>query len=143
MTNGQPHGAKYYAYIVRTVRKHLGISGENLSRILGHTRSYVGCIENGSNKMSLHSYIYMKKVLRGMSTLPGAKVPAVIVHTPYSGQEVKKLRRRLGLTQEKFAGLLGCHYHTVRNWELGRTVMTPKGVCLMDALLRRIGERAR
>ncbi len=33
--------------------------------------------------------------------------------------EVKRLRKRLGLTQSKFAALVGVHLTTVKKWEVG------------------------
>jgi DNA-binding transcriptional regulator YiaG len=33
--------------------------------------------------------------------------------------EVKHLRKRLGLTQSKFAALVGVHLVTVKKWEVG------------------------
>jgi DNA-binding transcriptional regulator YiaG len=39
--------------------------------------------------------------------------------------DVRKLRARLGISQEAFAGRYGLDVRTVRNWEQGRT--TPEG----------------
>ena len=33
--------------------------------------------------------------------------------------EVKRLRKRLGLTQSKFAALVGVHLVSVKKWEIG------------------------
>lgn len=48
------------------------------------------------------------------------------------GQDVVKLRRFVGLSQEKFAAALGISVHTLRNWEQGRR--RPEGPAI--ALLR-------
>jgi len=37
-----------------------------------------------------------------------------------SGEEIKQLRKALGLTQEEFADLLGVQYSTVNRWENGK-----------------------
>ena len=40
--------------------------------------------------------------------------------TRFTSEEVARLRHYLGLTQERFAELLGVHVNTVRDWEQGR-----------------------
>lgn len=49
-----------------------------------------------------------------------------------SGEDVVKLRRFVGLSQQKFAEALGISVHTLRNWEQGRR--RPEGPAI--ALLR-------
>jgi DNA-binding transcriptional regulator YiaG len=41
------------------------------------------------------------------------------------GTDVRRLRKQLGLTQAKFARLLGVHRVTVARWELGAEVKAP------------------
>lgn len=48
----------------------------------------------------------------------------------------KEIRKKLGLTQEKFAETLGVHYRTVQNWESGSPIPKSK-----RALLRNLSER--
>jgi DNA-binding transcriptional regulator YiaG len=36
-----------------------------------------------------------------------------------SPEEVKRIRKRLGLTQSKFATLIGVHVVSVKKWEVG------------------------
>ena len=48
------------------------------------------------------------------------------------GDDVRKLRRFIGLSQVRFAKALGISVHTLRNWEQGRR--KPEGPAL--ALLR-------
>ncbi|MEO1088527.1 MAG: type II toxin-antitoxin system MqsA family antitoxin [Acidobacteriota bacterium] len=49
-----------------------------------------------------------------------------------SGEDVKSLRRFIGLSQPRFSQALGISVHTLRNWEQGRR--SPEGPAL--ALLR-------
>jgi DNA-binding transcriptional regulator YiaG len=52
------------------------------------------------------------------------------------GAEVKRLRKRLGMTQTEFAQLLGVHRVTATRWEIGATkVQAP-----MAKLIRMIGQ---
>jgi putative transcriptional regulator len=50
--------------------------------------------------------------------LRGKRVP--VRHAVIKDPDVPAIRRRLGLTQEKFALLLGISVATLRNWEQGR-----------------------
>lgn len=51
--------------------------------------------------------------------------------------EVRKLRKRLGLTQSKFAALVGVHKITVAVWEAGTKGMSTT----TDRLLRILAQR--
>lgn len=51
------------------------------------------------------------------------------------GLEVKKIRKDLGYSQEKFAELVGVHPRTVQNWESGAEVPKSK-----HAILRSLGD---
>ena len=44
----------------------------------------------------------------------------------------KEIRDKLGLTQEKFAELLGVHTRTVQNWESGKVIPESKRAILRD-----------
>ena len=46
-----------------------------------------------------------------------------------TGKEIKELRKKLGLTQEEFAKLLGVGYTTVNRWENGKS--EPRGQALI------------
>ncbi len=50
--------------------------------------------------------------------------------------DAKQIRERLGMTQEKFAEILGVHARTVQNWESGKTIPESK-----HALLRELAEQ--
>lgn len=51
--------------------------------------------------------------------------------------EFKEFRKRLGLTQEEFAEILGVHGRTIQNWESGTSVI-PK---VKDAKLRKLASK--
>ena len=50
-----------------------------------------------------------------------------------SSKEIYKLRRGLGLNQDKFGQLLGIHPMTVSKWERGILTPTPYQVAMMEA----------
>ncbi len=51
--------------------------------------------------------------------------------------DVKKIRESLGMTQEKFAEILGVHTRTVQNWESGSTIPESKRTILRDVAEQR------
>jgi len=51
--------------------------------------------------------------------------------------EVRRIRRRLGLTQSAFAALLGVHEKTVTRWESGAVGMS----ATTQRLIRSLGEK--
>ena len=141
MTNGQPHGAKYYAYIVRTVRRHLGMKQTELSRLLGHAECYVCNIERGYTKMGLRGYKEMKRIL---SIRAGAKhAPRIRIIKPgkFTAHDVKELRRRLNFSGREFALLLGVHENSVYNWESGHTRITRVTALKLTALMLKLSGR--
>ena len=57
--------------------------------------------------------------------------------------EVKRLRKRLGLTQSKFAALVGVHLVTVKKWEAGMQRMRRPAERLIRLLAARGAGRPR
>jgi transcriptional regulator with XRE-family HTH domain len=53
---------------------------------------------------------------------------------------VRDVRKRLGLTQEKFASRLGVAFPTVSRWENGRTVPSPLAFRQLEGVLREMEE---
>ena len=53
---------------------------------------------------------------------------------------VRELRKRLGLTQEKFAARLGVTFPTVNRWENGRTKPSPMAVEHLRDFVREMGK---
>lgn len=53
---------------------------------------------------------------------------------------VRELRKRLGLTQEKFAARLGVTFPTVNRWENGRTKPSPMAVAHLRDFVRKMGK---
>lgn len=74
------------------------------------------------------------------------------VHIP-AAIDVKRIRRRLGLTQAAFARAYGLSLDAVKNWETGRRVPDRSAVTLLTVIernpkavlraLREVGRRAR
>ena len=52
---------------------------------------------------------------------------------------VREIRRRLGLTQEKFAARLGVTFPTVNRWENGKARPSPLALQQISDLLREMG----
>lgn len=53
---------------------------------------------------------------------------------------VKAVRKRLGLTQEKFASKLGVTFTSVNRWENGRAEPSPLALKQIEDLLREMGK---
>jgi putative transcriptional regulator len=60
----------------------------------------------------------MTSIEQGGAILKGKKMPSR--RFKIEDPDVPEIRRHLGLTQEKFAMLLGISLATLRNWEQGR-----------------------
>ena len=56
-----------------------------------------------------------------------------------SPEQIKRIRKVLGLTQQAMADIIGCRQHTVARWETGG--MEPRGANLKA--LRELADRAR
>ncbi len=52
---------------------------------------------------------------------------------------IRGLRKRLGLTQEKFAAKLGVTFPTINRWENGRAKPSPLALQKIEELLRSMG----
>ncbi len=61
---------------------------------------------------------FLESVKQGGSIMRGATKPSRTFEFPES--EVRKIREHYGLSQEKFASLIGISVATLRNWEQGR-----------------------
>jgi putative transcriptional regulator len=60
----------------------------------------------------------LESVKQGGAIMKGTMKPSRVFEFPES--EVKKLRDNYGLSQDKFATLMGISVSTLRNWEQGR-----------------------
>ena len=60
----------------------------------------------------------LTSIKQGGKILRGKKLPSRTFHL--DDPDVSAIRRHLGLTQQKFAELLGISPATLRNWEQGR-----------------------
>lgn len=52
---------------------------------------------------------------------------------------VRELRRKLGLTQEKFAAKLGVSFTTLNRWENGRTKPSPLAIQKLEDVAHELG----
>ena len=53
---------------------------------------------------------------------------------------IREIRKRTGLTQEKFAAKLGVTFPTINRWENGRAKPSPLAMQRIEELLRSMGE---
>ena len=60
----------------------------------------------------------LESVKQGGAIMKGSMKPSRIFEFPES--EVRKVREKYGLSQDKFASLMGISVATLRNWEQGR-----------------------
>lgn len=60
-----------------------------------------------------------------------------VVGNQISGEDIKRLRELLGMTQKEFAAFVNCALRTVENWESKKEGITGPIVTLTDILLRR------
>jgi putative transcriptional regulator len=57
-----------------------------------------------------------------------------------SAKLVRDVRKRLGLTQEKFASRIGVAFPTVSRWENGRTVPSPLAFHKLEEVVRELAD---
>ena len=50
--------------------------------------------------------------------------------------DIKKIREKLGISQEQLAEMVGVHTRTVQNWESGSTIPKSKHAILRDLVLK-------
>ena len=50
--------------------------------------------------------------------------------------DIKKIREKLGISQEQLAEMVGVHPRTVQNWESGSTIPKSKHAILRDLVLK-------
>jgi putative transcriptional regulator len=56
-------------------------------------------------------------------------------------QLVRELRKRTGLTQEKFAAKLGVTFPTINRWENGRAKPSPLAMQRIEDLIGSMGDK--
>ena len=69
-----------------------------------------------------------------MLSCPG-RTPGAKVHIP-AAIDVKRIRRKLGLTQAAFANAYGLSLDAVKNWETGRRVPDRSATTLLTIIER-------
>lgn len=55
-------------------------------------------------------------------------------------KQIKELRERLALTQERFAARLGVTVSTVNRWENGKGQPSPLALLRIEALWKKVGK---
>jgi putative transcriptional regulator len=88
--------------------------------------------ERGAVQQSLDFRKLMESVLEADEILKGARAPAR--ETFVDGSAVRELRRKLNLSQHKFAALIEVDVGTVQNWEQGRRSPSGPARALLRAL---------
>ncbi|MCT7969006.1 helix-turn-helix domain-containing protein [Laspinema sp. D1] len=54
---------------------------------------------------------------------------------------IKTLRKRMNLSQEKFAARLGVSFQTINRWECGRATPSQMAIKLIELQLRQMGKQ--
>jgi putative transcriptional regulator len=62
------------------------------------------------------------------------------IRTVETGVLVRELRRRMGLTQERFAAILGVTLPTINRWENGRSKPSPLAMKNLNELMASIDQ---
>ena len=94
---------------IKALRKKLPLSQKQFAERLGVKRQTVACWETGRRTPSEKIIAILKK----LETQIGAQeIP--------SGQEIKELRQKLGLSQRQFANRLGVSQNLIWYWETGK-----------------------
>ena len=60
-----------------------------------------------------------------------------VIGKQMTGDDIRRLRFVLGMTQKEFAAFAGCSPRTVENWETRETPVTGPIVTLAEILLRK------
>ena len=60
-----------------------------------------------------------------------------VIANQISGEDIKRLREVLGMTQKEFAGFANCAVRTVENWETKKEGITGPIVTLVEILMRK------
>ena len=109
---------------LESFRVDKNLSQRALADQLGIAQSFVSKIENGKEPMP-EAHISQLANLYPSDDIDKYRKTNVI--------DIKNLRNKVGLSQEKFAEMLGVHSRTVQNWERGGVIPEAK-----YAILRRI-----
>lgn len=59
----------------------------------------------------------------------------LVTKQPYLSKIIRELRQEIGVTQEKFASLLGVTCLTVNRWENGKTQPSPLAIKQIEKIL--------
>lgn len=78
---------------------------------------------------------WLESVKRAVATERGARKPARVSEVNKK-TEVARVRARLGLSQSRFAALLGISPDTLKNWEQGRRQPTGPAKVLLKVAAR-------
>ncbi|MGP1257094.1 MAG: helix-turn-helix domain-containing protein [Kiloniellales bacterium] len=85
--------------------------------------------------MSKSGQMAIQGLKEGLAFLSGEDVPGLVVHIPEE-VDAAKIRKRAGLSQEKFARRIGVSVATLRQWEQGRRVPTGPARVLLAMLAK-------
>jgi len=91
---------------IKSLRKRLGLSQEAFAELVGVSTSSLGSWERNSFKPSS---IFVKEMEN------------ILEISEKEMNEIKALRKRLGLSQEALAHLIGVSFQTVNRWERGHS----------------------
>lgn len=97
---------------LKALRKSYGMSQVEFGRYLGVTGTYISNMENGKQAVSPRICLML--------------VSKASRDSPITSEEVKQLRKQMGLNQKEFAEFFHVNQATVSAWEHGTRQLTPK-----------------
>ncbi len=121
---------------VKKLRKELGLTQEEFGEKLGLKKNSISQIENGVNSLTEQLSLSICREFRVSQewlrtgkgrmfiTIPGEDGVASHVEVLTQGNRVKKLRKELGYTLDKFGAKLGVHKSAISKIEKGENNLT-------------------
>jgi len=119
------HGADIYD-VIKYYRVKKGYTIEELAKMVNVSRYTIMAIEN---KKEYYCVKTLRKIFRVLDVEKEviAKMDAYLRFLYMGGQAtVKDMRKRLGMTQSKFAKELGVSRSSIRDWESGKKELSRK-----------------
>ena len=119
---------------MRLLRERIGFTQNELANLLGVSRSLIGIWENGYANISLKQIIKIAAIYKvPLDYILGItnKIDYNIKYTyitkmnlKFIGEKIKEIRKKEGLTQEKFANKIDTKRSSISYYEIGRMMIS-------------------
>ena len=120
-----------YDYDVKGLRERLGLSQNELARLLDMAVSAVARWEQGVRKPS-------PDAIGKMERLAQKGPPEELKRPALAPDRLRSLRAQLGLSQQALAERLGVSVQSIHRWETGKAVPKRSAIKKIEALERRV-----